>query len=457
MALKVSSWVECGKEELIPTCKANNTLEVTIGDEKYEDLEYNDDVDLELCWKYFARNYECYCLEPKYDCSIKNYIFNLHNFQFSFRESATSSETKSIFTMKKEKQCLIWYYDWYYVSDTFGFALMYLNASELEVYYFDFEQKFTSNISTDIPDYTSREIKLCYRSIWIVTDAYDESYVGCLIDVIKVISEREWYHVRTNICSPISLEMVFSGVMLIVNDIIVDPVEEKLEINFSSCKALYIDHNNLIPYETNKRNFIDFYKPKELEIEKLLVLGIFESTIILIPRSDHKGDIAIEFRYFVSYNESLQLRFCKRIDLTISSNPGIRILWNNPLEISHEVGKMFLIASENMVFVIDLRRIHVSQIFEYASPFSAGKFFKWSKQDGMLNIKVNTQCPIGYPCQRFYMKYVLYNGLTLKGLALNIVAEFFSLEKIQSSNLPQSLTREIMTRKNALDMKYKMR
>ena len=43
---------------------------------------------------------------------------------------------------------------------------------------------------------------------------------------------------------------------------------------FSSCKALYIDHDNLIPYKINEKQFAEFYKPQELNIEDLTILGI---------------------------------------------------------------------------------------------------------------------------------------------------------------------------------------
>ena len=41
--------------------------------------------------------------------------------------------------------------------------------------------------------------------------------------------------------------------------------------SFSSCKALYINHDNLIISERNERNFTEFHKPKYLERENLLV------------------------------------------------------------------------------------------------------------------------------------------------------------------------------------------
>ena len=53
---------------------------------------------------------------------------------------------------------------------------------------------------------------------------------------------------------------------------------------FSLCKALYIDYDNLIPYKTNQRNFVEFYKPKELVMQNFYFKSFalsFINTIIL--------------------------------------------------------------------------------------------------------------------------------------------------------------------------------
>ena len=49
-----------------------------------------------------------------------------------------------------------------------------------------------------------------------------------------------------------------------------------------------------------------------------------------------------------------------------------------------------------MVFVIDLRRFQVSQTLEHESDVSDFWFYKWSKQDRMLNIEVFTTFPSVY-------------------------------------------------------------
>ena len=100
-----------------------------------------------------------------------------------------------------------------------------------------------------------------------MTNTFPETQKGCLIDVINIKNKREWYHIRSNACFLIILESVFLGIMLIADDIKdgVDYNEDSLF--FSSCKALYIDYDNLISHETNQRNFIEFYKPKELVMQ----------------------------------------------------------------------------------------------------------------------------------------------------------------------------------------------
>ena len=104
MTLKVSSWHKTCDTEWMPNCLANDILNVITKNEKYMKLVYDDEINLGLCWEYFDRTYKCYCLEPKYGGTIEDYIYNLNNFQFSFRELDSSAEDNRIFTMKKDKK-----------------------------------------------------------------------------------------------------------------------------------------------------------------------------------------------------------------------------------------------------------------------------------------------------------------------------------------------------------------
>ena len=201
-----------------------------------------------------------------------------------------SAGTKKIFTMKKNANCVIEYCGFYYVSDGTGFALLYLKDEELKLYYYDFEQQFSSTINVQVPDFAAKDVKLLCRSIWISTYIVDESYTRYLIDVSNIKNKKEWYHIRSHACYPICLTKVFSGIMIASNNIKNGDNDNHGFPLFSSCKVLYINHENFIPFEINQRNFIEFFKPKELEIRNLLVYGIFKSTIILIEdyhQNDH--------------------------------------------------------------------------------------------------------------------------------------------------------------------------
>lgn len=104
---------------------------------------------------------------------------------------------------------------------------------------------------------------------------------------------------------------------------------------------------------------------------------------------------------------------------------------------------MFLITSAYSILVLDLRTFEINQVLEYTLPYSLRGVFRWSKDDKMLN----AVCHDDHPDQRQYLKFALYRGQTLKELALVAVAEYFSIEKIKSCNLPQSLVREILAGK----------
>ena len=174
MTLKVSSWNKTCDTEYIPSCQANDILNVIIKKNKYRKLVYDDQIDLGLCCEYFDRTYKCYCLEPKYDGTREDYIYNLENkFQFSFGELDSSAEENRMFTMKKYKECSFSCNKLDYVSDIHGFALLKLGFNEIRVHYYDFEQLFSSSMKIQILNNAIGEIKLCCGSIWIINNMYN--------------------------------------------------------------------------------------------------------------------------------------------------------------------------------------------------------------------------------------------------------------------------------------------
>ena len=147
----------------------------------------------------------------------------------------------------------------------------------------------------------------------------------CLIDVINIKNESEWYHIRIKSHLPTYFlkNSVFSGIMLVGNDITDHVDDDECSVFFSSCKFCT---DNLIPYEINGKQFTEFYKPEEFNLKDLTILGIFRSTIILLH------DLASEdspFFYIVSYNERLHLTFFKKLDLTVSLNNNLSQPLNN--------------------------------------------------------------------------------------------------------------------------------
>ena len=198
-------------------------------------------------------------MEPKYDGTREDYIYNLENkFQFSFVELDSSAEENRMFTLKKYKECSLCCNKLDYASDIHGFALLKLGFNEIRMHYYDFEQLFSSSMKIQILNNAIGEIKLHCGSIWIINNMYNDSYVGCLIDMISIKNEKECYHVRSNTCVPISFSRVFSSIMVVADDITNELDYEEDSLNFSSCKVLLIDHDNLVSYERNNRNVIDF-------------------------------------------------------------------------------------------------------------------------------------------------------------------------------------------------------
>lgn len=82
------------------------------------------------------------------------------------------------------------------------------------------------------------------------------------MDAIKIKNLR----INSCLLTFFIINSVFSEIILIGNEITDNVGDGKWSVFFSSYKALYIDHGNLIPWEINEKQFIEFYKPEELNI-----------------------------------------------------------------------------------------------------------------------------------------------------------------------------------------------
>ena len=431
----------------IPICQARDILNIDKYFRGKGYLSVTDvyNTDLLLCWEYFDANYERYCFKLKSNNTIENDLHNLYKFQLSFPKLPSSQNGNKIFTLENDKpstsisyaNMLYRPFDKYYVSDTSGFAMILLSGIDLKVCYYDFDLKFTCHVKILLPVLSRKEfrkdVRLSDKSIWIV------SYIsgkGCVIDAINIKNEKEWYHVRSNCNYAIELKKVFSGIMFLGSNN-KDYFGDRRKI-FSSYKALYIDHCNLIPCKTNEKCFIEFFKPKELESEDIIVGGIFKATIIVAPKTHSK------VCYSLTYNERLDLKVCKRIDLTGYFDKKIRDI--GILKFLPQIGKMLVYVSPTYIAVINLKMFRITQILECPEEHS-NLDFRCSYDAGMLNMVYEIGNYRFDKVPYLLLKFVLYNRQSLKELALNTILDNFSLEEIEAFNLPRCLIREIMARK----------
>lgn len=273
-------------------------------------------------------------------------------------------------------------------------------------------------------DFLDRDVKIINRSIWIVREVNQDPECEndyYVIDLITIKDEKEWYFVRSRSDYPIGIGNVLSDVMFVGNKYYCN----KGENTFCSCKVLFIDREKLKPYEMNWKSFVEFDKPKELRNENVVVLWIYKTIVILRNRMDSN------VLYFLNYNKDLQLADYKRLDLSIYINAEIAPYGNFENNIILEINKMFLFTLENSVAVIDMRTFQVTQILECT--LDKVTRIIWSEYEKVVNFICDG------PDGHCLSKYVVSCGNTLKDLALNVVADSFSTEKIQAANLPQSL------------------
>ena len=132
---------------------------------------------------------------------------------------------------------------------------------------------------------------------------------------------------------------------------------------FADCKVFYFEVDNLKPSETNMTEFIDFEKPKNLDdFDKLIVTGLFESTLILINLCHS------HVNYFLTYERSY-LKFLQNIDISDllgkdeETQFDFTILPEIEKIIFYRVNEIFLFA------VVDLQNSHLIQLLE--SPIQA--------------------------------------------------------------------------------------
>ena len=168
MVLKVSSSVKGGDQELIPACKENVNLKF-----ESEELENFDIVD-SYHTNTLIKVTNVIAWSQKLTIRCRTVFSNYWTFDFRSGRAMVQKKKRRYLEWKSKNSKPRFYYGLRYLSNVSGFSLLSVKKSgELRVHYYDFEEKFSTDIKIRIPSYDSKDydpkyIKLCSRSIWIL-------------------------------------------------------------------------------------------------------------------------------------------------------------------------------------------------------------------------------------------------------------------------------------------------
>ena len=146
-------------------------------------------------WQYFAKNYKRYFDESKF----------YHEFEFKICTNY-KEKVSGTFSLPNDKMSGIVSHCFYYVSDSYGFAIHVDVWNKIKIYYCDIQTESTkyAEISFKYKKF-SNQIKLLKSEIWITRRK--NSY--CFIEAV-VIKDQTWYHISSKISHPLHLKAVFS-------------------------------------------------------------------------------------------------------------------------------------------------------------------------------------------------------------------------------------------------------
>lgn len=282
MTLQVSSWLKFAQKEMVPVCQENDILLQDDDIVKYLRLSYGYKVDLQLCWSYFAKNYECQLIKSEFDDPQEAFFFHLYNFRICFEIEEPLTKKYATFTLNYELTCRLENEKYNYVADHHGFALIFVSFSKLELYYLDFQKKF--NTYVNIPFVIDRTfVKLVNRTVWIFNNS---CYGSTDVNAICIKDKNEWFHVKCCMLHVVDLKNFSSRNMLIGTE---TDSRHRGQILFKDCSMLFIDFSVPVPGETKVLEFAEFFKPEELRMEQdLFVVGIVNTSLFLTYKDKSK-------------------------------------------------------------------------------------------------------------------------------------------------------------------------
>ena len=323
----------------------------------------------------------------------------------------------------------------YYVSDSYGSAILHVNVcNKVKIYYCDIQTESTkyAEISFKYKKF-SNQIKLFKNVIWITRrkNAY------CAIEAV-IIKDQTWYHINSETSHPLHLEVVFS------TDRFIDGIDSPYPL-FSSCKMLYIDCDHLKTNEESQAEFREFEKPNLQENEKnFKVVGVFNEIVIVTDK------VTSSCFLFISY-KGFQIKLSRKIDASSCFQNHLQLLWTHPYDIYFIPGAARMAVRTGKDFVIiDLRNFQITQILTFNERFSTLEF-KYSKYDRALyldgfdmDVEEDLDDLDASDC---VLKFGIWQGMSLQEFCINVIVNYFSVSEIKSFRLPQVLIEEILALK----------
>ena len=156
MPFNIKSWEKKFSEgQLVPLCEPSDLLIdkdeiscgyiVTFNRKKFtrkDDYIKAKESTLKLFWEYFVAGYQCYCLSKEAWRSERDYLLSLEKFQFCFINLKNPEHKIQIFELNTDRKLYSMEPGYDYVCDRTGLALIYYSHEILQLYYYDFKQKF---------------------------------------------------------------------------------------------------------------------------------------------------------------------------------------------------------------------------------------------------------------------------------------------------------------------------
>ena len=441
MALQVNQWEKLISGKSIPVCRPT---EVLLGDYKltkhgsalthllFENESNTGLENLKSCWHYFVKKYKCYFVKEQLDGNKVDCYFY---YRFQFKKLKNHKEKVSgVFSLQNDKTSGIKSHGFYYVSDSYGFAIMHVDVwNKLKIYYCDIQTESTkyAEISFKYKKFFSNQIKLFKSVIWITRrkDAY------CGIEAV-IIKDQTWYHINSGISHPLPSEVVFS------TDRFIGGIGGRYPL-FSSCKMLYIDCDHLKPNQESQAEFRKFEKPNLQENEKnFRVVSVFNETVIAT------GEYMSCF-LFISYR-GFQIKLSRKIDASSCFQNYPPLLWKYPSDIYFLPGaaRMAVRTDKNFIFIIDLRIFQITQMLTFRKSLSSYFLkFKHSQYDRALYLLGGYYGWVGQYVEigEFILKFNIWQGMSLRELCISVIVDYFSVREIKSFSLPQVLIKEILS------------